>query len=1312
MANYPAGTASVEITPDFRNFVRDLRTDLEGVEANLGVEIKAATAGFQRELDDYLNLVLAELGVEIKADTTNFASDLEAKLNLIAAALGVEINPDTTKFATDLETKLSGIHATFDVEVNPDTTDFAAELALRLAIINEAIKIAVDVDQASLDALEATIRAKLAAMDLHVDVKVGADTRVAADELAALKAAYREMTMNVDADTSAAAAQIAGLNSIPVTANVKADRGGLLSSFGGPLMLNVGALGASALPAVGTLVASIGADIQALTQNAALLPGLFAGAAAGIATLGVGMNNMVTAMGDGKKAVKAYEELSVQGKHMIDVAKSYGDEWGVAADRIQNVTLDGLEQPLRTMLDTQIPALERGMTGVATSMNAGMRGVLAELSNDKTVSAMDKVFGNTAEATGVLNQAITPVINSFRTLGTTGSTFLPQLAQNIVDVTTRFDAFLTRANESGDLKQWMQEGIDAGGKLFSVIGNIGSSLSSVFRAVKGDGDGFLTTVDKLTEKMSKWLGSHEGQTELGQFFTEGKESTEKWLPILESVGVVIGNVYQATQTWSGILLPFLQAASGLLASHGTTLQTLMVAYIAFKTVGPIFTLIGTAISGATGMLHNFQSGMANAAAAGSGGFKSAMSGVATALGTGGIFGIALAGAAIGLGYLATKHQEAKQAAAEQQAQLEALGRTLDETTGKATQATLTAASERYAKEGMLTRAGTLGINSAAFVRAASGVDPDAQAQINERMTQIILEQSGSAGSTWGQAKHSGLSDEEIAQALQGLPEAVKKYRDGIEAAQIELAAMGSEEKLPDLGVLKDAMNDIGESAATLGGEMNNAAAQTAQLGAQTEQASDAANGFWSLTEQGAQAMSDLGVQVIKVSDNTIALKGATAEQQQAMRDLGYSITELPDKTVVVNLNDEQARAQVVKLNSEVAAPVTKTVNIVYNGEFIKPEGQRQPLTPRATGGPITGGVPGKDSVPVLAMPGEHMLTTSDVDKLGGQEGVYRFRAALQAGLVKPMADGGAVDWDESDEIKLQQAQNAITLAEEKARRTDADPKKTDAEKRAAWLKVDEAREKAQKLENRKAGIGVGDGGTIAPQLELPALVDDSQLDVADAEARVDQANSKRNQIYADPESTDEEKAAADRDYIRAENARQSAVESARQSTGSQSGTGDADISLPGIAAKGAGILAEGILAMVGLENSVLSGNNVYTRSLNTAINFYTGKAQESVTGESSAGGSTYTPKNLPSEKSDSSSSSSSSGTKSAEDYDPEAGVEQWRGTFETVLRALSMPLSWLDLGMAQMGSESGGNPKAINLWDSNASKGIPSKGLM
>ena len=65
------------------------------------------------------------------------------------------------------------------------------------------------------------------------------------------------------------------------------------------------------------------------------------------------------------------------------------------------------------------------------------------------------------------------------------------------------------------------------------------------------------------------------------------------------------------------------------------------------------------------------------------------------------------------------------------------------------------------------------------------------------------------------------------------------------------------------------------------------------------------------------------------------------------------------------------------------------------------------------------------------------------------------------------------------------------------------------------------------------------------------------------------------------------------------------------------------------------------------------------------------------------------------------------------DYNPSAGVEQWRPIAK---KALEMTGQYSEANLnrllMQMQTESGGNPNAINNWDINAINGTPSKGLM
>ncbi len=59
-----------------------------------------------------------------------------------------------------------------------------------------------------------------------------------------------------------------------------------------------------------------------------------------------------------------------------------------------------------------------------------------------------------------------------------------------------------------------------------------------------------------------------------------------------------------------------------------------------------------------------------------------------------------------------------------------------------------------------------------------------------------------------------------------------------------------------------------------------------------------------------------------------------------------------------------------------------------------------------------------------------------------------------------------------------------------------------------------------------------------------------------------------------------------------------------------------------------------------------------------------------------------------------------------------SGVQRWAPLVLQALQMVGQPASLLQTVLRRMNQESGGNPNAINLWDSNAAAGIPSKGLM
>ncbi|MFE9798956.1 peptidoglycan DD-metalloendopeptidase family protein [Streptomyces goshikiensis] len=58
------------------------------------------------------------------------------------------------------------------------------------------------------------------------------------------------------------------------------------------------------------------------------------------------------------------------------------------------------------------------------------------------------------------------------------------------------------------------------------------------------------------------------------------------------------------------------------------------------------------------------------------------------------------------------------------------------------------------------------------------------------------------------------------------------------------------------------------------------------------------------------------------------------------------------------------------------------------------------------------------------------------------------------------------------------------------------------------------------------------------------------------------------------------------------------------------------------------------------------------------------------------------------------------------------GVARWRGVVNQALRLTGNPSNYADTTLRRMNQESGGDPRAVNRWDTNALMGMPSVGLM
>lgn len=296
-----------------------------------------------------------------------------------------------------------------------------------------------------------------------------------------------------------------------------------------------------------------------------------------------------------QKAAAALAKLSPNAREFVQTMNDLANgPVGALRNLVQDNIFDGLSDQLRGVATKGAPTFEKGLGGISKAWNATFKTLGAELGSDKNLGLLDRIFGNTADAQTRLNGVIHPITEAVATLSAAGSDAMPKLADSLVGVANRFDAFITNADKDGRLDKWINEGIDALGNLGETALNVGKMFTAITNA--SGTSNLLGTISQLTDKWQAFLNSDAGQAKIKQFFAEGKQIFGQWKPLLEDLPAYFRGVYDAAKEWTDAFLPPLRMISGLLTDHPTLIRLVAESFLAWKTI--------TTVSGLLESLNN------------------------------------------------------------------------------------------------------------------------------------------------------------------------------------------------------------------------------------------------------------------------------------------------------------------------------------------------------------------------------------------------------------------------------------------------------------------------------------------------------------------------------------------------------------------------------------------------------------------------------------------------------------------------------------------------------------------------------------
>ncbi|QJD50665.1 tape measure protein [Streptomyces phage Issmi] len=506
--------------------------------------------------------VIGRVSVRVLPDTSQFRRKTENELGKIEKRLKVEVQviPNMTGFERQLLTEVSKISQRnrqsdarkVKLYTRIDTSTMTGELAKAIRKYNAKAQSSGKVQlQTELDAGDVHLKISDESLrkmtdqlkdwrDRNSPLKIKIEPDVAASSSLATSARLgfltRPRTVSIipklnEAAVTKVATALAALSGARVLKKLFSEIGEVLSNLDrsvpviGSLAAAIAGVAGFALSAASNLF-SLSASLAQIGPTVALLPGLLGGFA-------VGLGVTIAAFKDFNKVIPEVKQ-TLSGLQDT-ISKNF---WAKA------------EEPIRNMVDSLLPAFRKGVADTATELG-GFFGSFAKNLGTSLSPAMGQMFDDLSKSIAIATTGTGAFAEIIATLGKVGTSYLPQLSQWFVNLSTQFADFLKAKGENG-IKAEIDQGIQALKDLGGVLYNTYGILSGVAKAATEAGGTSLGSLNKALADIHATVDSPGFQSGLVDVFKAAHTAMDN---IATQSGPAVENLFKTLGQLLTTVLP-------------------------------------------------------------------------------------------------------------------------------------------------------------------------------------------------------------------------------------------------------------------------------------------------------------------------------------------------------------------------------------------------------------------------------------------------------------------------------------------------------------------------------------------------------------------------------------------------------------------------------------------------------------------------------------------------------------------------------------------------------------------------------------
>ncbi|MFE1425739.1 peptidoglycan DD-metalloendopeptidase family protein [Streptomyces fungicidicus] len=244
------------------------------------------------------------------------------------------------------------------------------------------------------------------------------------------------------------------------------------------------------------------------------------------------------------KLSENFSKLSPNAQGFVNAVKGLKPAWDSMQLGVQDRLFAGLGGRLSDVGSRVIPILRGGLEGTAGVLNRMAQNALTAVDNLARTGMLKQIFDGATKSLSPLSRLPGQLVTGLGQVAIAAQPAFQRITEGLAGAADGVFAKLTKAFESGAMEKAIDQAVTLLGELMDVAGNVFSILGDIFTAGEGTGGSLIQVLKTITEEISKITSSPEVQAGLRALFSVMGDLAVTVAPLLGQALKVIGQIFE------------------------------------------------------------------------------------------------------------------------------------------------------------------------------------------------------------------------------------------------------------------------------------------------------------------------------------------------------------------------------------------------------------------------------------------------------------------------------------------------------------------------------------------------------------------------------------------------------------------------------------------------------------------------------------------------------------------------------------------------------------------------------------------------